>query len=138
MDVFDKRKRSCIMSKVKGKNTKPELLVRSMLHKMGYRFRLYRKDLPGNPDITLPKFKKVIFVHGCFWHGHEKCKRSKRPTTNREFWDEKLNKNLFRDKKNIEELNNKGWESLIVWTCEVKDKNLLKRKLSEFLMEKNN
>lgn len=126
------------MSKVKGKNTKPELIVRSMLHKMGYRFRLYRKDLPGNPDITLQKFKKVIFVHGCFWHGHEKCKRSKRPTTNREFWDKKLNKNLLRDKKNIEELKNKGWELIIVWTCEVKDKNRLKRKLSEFLMEKNN
>ena len=126
------------MSKVKGKNTKPELIVRSMLHKMGYRFRLYRKDLPGNPDITLPKFKKVIFVHGCFWHGHEKCKRAKRPTTNREFWDKKLNKNLLRDKENIEELNSKGWESLLVWTCEVKDKNRLKRKLSEFLMEKNN
>lgn len=126
------------MANVKGKNTKPELLVRSMLHKMGYRFRLYRKDLPGNPDITLPKFQKVIFVHGCFWHGHEKCKRSKRPTTNREFWDEKLNKNLLRDKRNIEELNNKGWKSLIVWTCEVKDKNRLKQKLTEFLMEKNN
>jgi DNA mismatch endonuclease (patch repair protein) len=138
MDVFDKGKRSRIMGSIKGKNTKPELLVRSMLHKMGYRFRLHRKDLPGNPDIILPKFKKVIFVHGCFWHGHDKCKRSKRPSTNREFWNEKLNKNIDRDKRNNEELNNKGWESLIVWTCEIKDKELLKQKLTDFLAGKPN
>lgn len=138
MDVFDERKRSWIMGNVKGKNTKPELLVRSMLHKMGCRFRLYRRDLPGNPDITLPKFKKVIFVHGCFWHGHKNCIRSKRPTTNREFWNEKLNKNIRRDKKNIEELNNRGWESLILWTCEIKDIKRLKQKLADFLVEKNN
>ena len=136
MDVFDKEKRSRIMGKIKGKNTKPELLVRSMLHKMGYRFRLYRRDLPGNPDITLPKFKKVIFVHGCFWHGHENCKRSKRPTTNREFWNEKLNKNIHRDKKNTEELHDKGWETLIIWTCETKDREHLKQKLEDFLAEK--
>jgi DNA mismatch endonuclease, patch repair protein len=108
---------------VSWQTSREKIRSRSMLHKMGYRFLLYRKDIPGNPDITLPKFQKVIFVHGYFWHGHEKCKRSKRPTTNREFWDEKLNKNLFRDKRNIEELNNKGWKSLIVWSCEVKDKN---------------
>lgn len=138
MDVFNKRKRSRIMGKVKGKNTKPELIVRSMLHKMGYRFRLYRKDLPGNPDIILPKLKKVIFVNGCFWHGHENCKRSKRPTTNSDFWNEKLNKNIHRDKKNIEELNNKGWNSLMVWTCEIKDEKKLKQKLNDFLEEKQN
>ena len=126
------------MGKVKGKNTKPELIVRSMLHKMGYRFRLYRKDLPGNPDIILPKLKKVIFVNGCFWHGHENCKRSKRPTTNSDFWNEKLNKNIHRDKKNIEELNNKGWNSLMVWTCEIKDEKKLKQKLNDFLEEKQN
>ncbi|VEN72843.1 putative very short patch repair endonuclease [Candidatus Desulfarcum epimagneticum] len=136
MDVFDKRKRSRIMGKIKGKHTKPEILVRSMLHKMGYRFRLHRKDLPGNPDITLPKFKKVIFVNGCFWHGHENCKRSKRPATNSEFWNEKLNKNIRRDKKNIQELNEKGWEPLIIWTCEIKNEKKLKQKLGDFLKDR--
>lgn len=121
------------MGSIKGKNTKPELLIRSMLHKMGCRFRLHRKDLPGNPDITLPKYKKVIFVHGCFWHGHENCKRSIRPATNREFWNEKLNKNILRDKRNIEELNDKGWESLIVWSCEIKNNKRLKQKLMDFI-----
>jgi len=135
MDVFNKEKRSRIMGKVNGKNTKPELLVRSMLHKMGYRFRLYRRDLPGNPDIILPKFKKVIFVHGCFWHGHENCTRSKRPTTNREFWNDKLNKNISRDKQNIEKLDDKGWESLIIWTCETKNREYLKQKLEAFLVK---
>jgi len=123
------------MGKVNGKNTKPELLVRSMLHKMGYRFRLYRRDLPGNPDIILPKFKKVIFVHGCFWHGHENCMRSKRPTTNREFWNDKLSKNISRDKKNTEKLHDKGWESLIIWTCETKNREHLKQKLEAFFVE---
>ena len=137
MDVFDKEKRSDIMAKVKGKNTKPELLVRSVLYKMGYRFRLYRKDLPGNPDITLPKFKKVIFIHGCFWHSHKNCKRSKRPTTNYEFWNKKLNKNILRDKKVIKQLNEMGWESLIIWTCEIKDINTIKQKLDNFLKGDN-
>ncbi len=94
MDAFSREKRSQIMSRVSGKNTKPELIVRSQLHKLGYRFRLHRKDLPGKPDITLPKHKKVIFVHGCFWHGHTDCRRSKRPTSNEKFWNEKLDKNI--------------------------------------------
>ena len=83
------------MARVGGKDTKPELIVRSLLHRMGFRFRLHRRDLPGKPDITLPKYKKVIFVHGCFWHGHKGCARAKRPSTNKEFWNEKLNKNFF-------------------------------------------
>ena len=133
MDVFTKEKRSRIMSKVKGKNTKPERLVRSLLHGMGYRFRLHRRDLPGNPDIVFPKHKKVIFVHGCFWHGHEDCLRSKRPSSNQEFWDEKLNKNIQRDKNNILTLRNMGWTPLIIWTCEIKDIVLLKLKLQNFI-----
>ncbi|MEW6595843.1 MAG: very short patch repair endonuclease [Thermodesulfobacteriota bacterium] len=121
------------MSRVSGKNTKPEIAVRSFLHNLGYRFRLHRKDLPGNPDITLPKHKKVIFVHGCFWHGHKDCSRSKRPTTNEEFWRNKLDKNIERDKANVNALKKSGWEVLTVWTCEVNNTDKLKIKLLSFL-----
>jgi len=121
------------MSRVSGKNTKPELVVRSLLHSMGYRFRLHRKDLPGKPDITLPKYHKVIFVHGCFWHGHTDCPRSKRPTTNEKFWRVKLDKNIERDKVIISSIRELGWSVLTVWACEVKDTDKLKNKLLSFL-----
>lgn len=133
MDVFSREKRSQIMSRVSGRNTKPEIAVRSLLHNMGYRFRLHRKDLPGKPDITLPKYKKVIFVHGCFWHGHADCPRSKRPTTNQEFWREKLDKNIERDKSAVKALKQLGWEVMTVWSCEVNDTNKLIIKLFSFL-----
>ena len=123
------------MSRVSGKNTKPELIVRSQLHRLGYRFRLHRKDLPGKPDISLPKHKKVIFVHGCFWHGHSDCRRSIRPATNKKFWNEKLDKNIKRDTENIKELQELGWKVLVIWTCEVHDKNKLKSQLLSFLDE---
>jgi DNA mismatch endonuclease (patch repair protein) len=121
------------MSHISGKNTQPELLVRSLLHTMGYRFRLHRKDLPGKPDITLPKYRKVIFIHGCFWHGHTDCPRAKRPTTNKKFWLEKLDKNRVRDKESIYKLKELGWEVLVIWTCEVNDTLKLKNKLLSFL-----
>ena len=121
------------MSRISGKNTKPELIVRSLLHNMGYRFRLHRNDLPGKPDITLPKYKKIIFVHGCFWHSHTNCPRAKRPTTNIKFWREKLDKNLERDKACLNKLKESGWNVLVVWTCEVKDTDKLKNKLISFL-----
>ena len=133
MDVFTKEKRSQIMSKIKGKDTKPEKVVRSLLHQMGYRFRLHRRDLPGNPDIVLPKYKKIIFVHGCFWHGHEDCPRAKRPSTNKKFWDEKLSKNIERDKKNQCELGKLGWQLLVVWQCQIKDINNLIEKIIKFI-----
>lgn len=133
MDVFSGKKRSQIMSRVSGRNTKPELLVRSLLHNMGYRFRLHRNDLPGKPDITLPKYKKVIFVHGCFWHSHLNCPRSKRPTTNEKFWREKLDKNMKRDKASVNKLQELGWDVLVVWTCEMKDTENLKNKLFSFI-----
>jgi len=135
MDVFSREKRSQIMSRVSGKDTKPELIVRSQLHKLGYRFRLHRKDLPGKPDITLPRHKKVIFVHGCFWHGHTDCRRSKRPAINKKFWDEKLDKNIKRDAENIKKLQKLGWKVLVIWTCEVHDINKLKKHLLLFLEE---
>ena len=133
MDVFSREKRSQIMSRVSGKNTKPELVVRSLLHNMGYRFRLHRSDLPGKPDITLPKYKKIIFVHGCFWHGHIDCPRAKRPTTNKKFWNEKLNKNIERDKITVNNLKASGWDVLTVWTCEVNDTEKLRNKLLSFI-----
>jgi DNA mismatch endonuclease, patch repair protein len=121
------------MSRVSGKNTKPELVVRSLLHNMGYRFRLHRKDLPGKPDITLPKYKKIIFVHGCFWHGHADCSRAKRPTTNIKFWNEKLNRNIERDKNTANHLKDLGWDVLTVWACEVNKTTSLMNKLLLFL-----
>jgi len=134
-DVFNKEKRSWIMSRVTGKNTKPEISVRKILHGMGFRYRLHVRNLPGNPDIVLPRHKKVIFVHGCFWHGHENCKRSKRPTTNEQFWNEKINHNIERDLKVISDLNSMGWEVLTVWECETKDPELLKVRLIKFLTD---
>lgn len=121
------------MSRIGGKDTKPELLVRSLLHGMGYRFRLRGKDLPGKPDIILPKHKKVIFVHGCFWHGHAGCSRSKRPGTNMEFWNKKIDGNMERDKYNIQRLKDSGWMTLTLWTCEIKDQEALKNRLISFL-----
>jgi len=121
------------MSRVSGKNTKPELVVRSLLHNMGYRFRLYRNDLPGKPDITLPKHNKIIFVHGCFWHGHIDCPRAKRPATNKTFWRKKLDKNIERDKVTAYKLKQLGWDVLTVWTCEVNDTDKLENKLLSFL-----
>ena len=113
------------MSRIKGKDTKPELIVRSQLHKMGFRFRLHRKDLPGKPDIVLPKYKTVIFVHGCFWHRHENCKYSSTPKTRKEFWENKFKENVIRDKSHQKKLSSIGWKIIIVWECEIKEKNLL-------------
>jgi DNA mismatch endonuclease (patch repair protein) len=126
--------RSANMARVKGKDTKPEKIVRSILHGMGYRFRLHRKDLPGKPDIVLPKHRKVIFVHGCFWHGHEGCHRSARPSTNKEFWNTKINGNIERDRRSLLNLANLGWSALIVWECEMRNKELLKKMLEDFLV----
>ena len=134
-DVFTPEKRSRIMACVKGVDTRPEILVRSILHRLGFRFRLHRRDLPGCPDIILPRYRKIIFVHGCFWHGHEECSRSARPTTNRDFWDNKLSRNVERDKQNLLELTALGWDVLVVWTCETKDVKGLTRILNQFLLD---
>lgn len=108
------------MSGIKGKNTKPELLLRSALHKLGFRFRIQRKDLPGKPDIVLPKYKTIIFVHGCFWHRHPGCKYAYTPKSNIEFWTNKLEGNVIRDRLTEKALEEMGWRILIVWECEVK------------------
>ena len=137
-DMFDAKKRSEIMSKVHSTNTTPEIRVRKLLHSMGYRFRLHRDDLPGKPDIVLPKYETVIFVHGCFWHGCPICRHAKiRPKENSDYWDKKLDCTLERDKNNVVKLEQLGWRVLIVWECETKKKclPLLGKKLSSALNE---
>ena len=119
--VSEQRSRN--MSAIKSKNTKPEIKVRKVLHSMGYRFRLHRKDLPGSPDIVLPKYKTVIFVHGCFWHRHKNCKYASTPKTRQEFWEAKFRENINRDKLNQENLSSKGWKIIVVWECEINDKD---------------
>lgn len=108
------------MSRIKGKNTKPEMIVRSALHKSGYRFRLHRKNLPGKPDIILPKYKTVIFIHGCFWHRHQGCKYCYTPKSNVEKWQMKFQDNIERDSKVQSQLKQMGWEVIVIWECEVK------------------
>ena len=126
--ISDQRSRN--MAAIKSKNTKPEIAVRKMLHALGYRFRLHRKDLPGSPDIVLPKYKTVIFVHGCFWHRHENCKYASTPKTRKEFWENKFNENMKRDKNNFKELKKLNWNLLVIWECETKNINLLIKKVS--------
>ena len=108
------------MSSVKGKNTKPEVIVRQFLFSKGFRYLLHDKKLPGKPDIKLPKYKTVIFINGCFWHGHTNCKIYVMPKTNKKFWQEKIDKNVERDKKNIVELKNLDWNVILLWECELK------------------
>nr|DAV96949.1 MAG TPA: DNA G:T-mismatch repair endonuclease [Caudoviricetes sp.] len=133
MDVFTPEKRSLIMARIKGKNTRPEKRVRSLLHAMGYRFRLHRKDLPGTPDIVLPKYGAVVFVHGCFWHQHPGCKRASIPTSNEEFWQKKLAANKRRDALVEKELNDRGWKVIIIWECELKNLDSLCERIGRCL-----
>ena len=120
------------MQSVKSKNTGPELVVRRLLHGMGYRFRLHRKDLPGSPDIVLPKFKKVIFVHGCFWHWHG-CSKGQLPKSRVKYWKTKLETNVKRDRTKREQLQGLGWKPLVVWQCETKDLEKLAKRLRVFV-----
>jgi len=121
MDLLTKEKRSWNMSRIKGKDTKPEKIVRSILHKAGFRFRLNRKDLPGKPDIVLPKYKSVILVHGCFWHRHPRCKYAYTPKSRVTFWQKKFSENIERDKFVKRELRKMGWKVIVVWECELKN-----------------
>lgn len=117
MDVVSAETRSRMMAGIRARNTRPEVVVRRMLFAAGFRFRLHRRDLPGVPDIVLPKHQLVIFVHGCFWHQHEDCHLAKMPASNRGFWAEKLGRNQQRDRQNIERLIASGWRVLVVWEC---------------------
>lgn len=125
------------MGRVKGKNTTPELRVRKLLHKMGCRFRLHRKDLPGKPDIVLPKHRLCIFVNGCFWHQHPGCSRATIPVSNVEFWRKKLQRTRVRDLQNITELTGLGWRTLLIWECETKDFSRLQSLLDGVLVFRN-
>lgn len=120
-DIFTKKKRSQIMASISGKETEPEILVRRFLFRQGFRFRKNVKTIPGKPDILLPKYQAIIFIHGCFWHGHD-CKKATRPTSNVEFWNRKIQGNMDRDKQVISDLKKLGWKVLTVWDCELKNK----------------
>ncbi len=119
-DVHEPEVRSYNMSRIRSKDTKPEIIVRQLLHKSGLRFRLHVKDLPGKPDIVLPKYKTIIFINGCFWHGHEDCKYYIIPKTRTKFWEDKIKYNISRDNNNEMELRNKGWKVAIIWQCQLK------------------
>lgn len=119
-DVVDPPTRSRMMSGIRGKNTKPELIIRRYLHSCGFRFRLHRKDLPGQPDLILPKYKTVIFVHGCFWHRHGGCKYATSPKSRASFWEEKLGRNVIRDQEHLNALIAMGWRVVVVWECGLK------------------
>jgi len=121
-DVLSKEQRQRCMSHIRSKNTKPEILVRQFLFAQGFRFRLHRKDLPGKPDIVLPKYKAVIFINGCFWHGHSQCRYATIPKTNRDFWLAKISGNVERDKNIRSQLQFLGWHVIDVWQCELKPK----------------
>lgn len=133
MDTLNPEQRHRAMAAVKSRDTTPELVVRKLLHKEGFRFRLHRKDLPGKPDIILPKYHAAILIHGCFWHQHSGCKHSIRPASNNEYWQLKLDRNVFRDRKIKSELENLGWKVLVIWECETKDKEILVNMLRHFL-----
>ena len=133
MERHKETHRSRIMSSVKPRDTKPELIVRSMLHGLGFRFRLYRDDLPGKPDIVLPRLRKVVFVHGCFWHQHQGCSKARRPRTNIDFWNTKLDRNIARDLENYADLESQSWRYLVIWECETSQSDRLVRRLMGFL-----
>jgi len=127
--------RSRIMRAVKSRDTAPEMTVRRLVYSMGYRYRLHRKDLPGKPDLTFQSRHKVIFIHGCFWHGHD-CKRGARvPKNNREYWETKITRNMERDSRHDEVLRREGWRILIVWECQIKEQAALVERIRRFLDE---
>ena len=119
-DHLTARDRSELMSRIRGKDTKPEMLVRRLVHGMGYRYRLHARDLPGRPDLVFRPRRKAIFVHGCFWHRHEGCSRNTMPATRQDFWRRKLNGNAQRDRRNEAALREAGWRVLVIWECEAK------------------
>ncbi|ACL06392.1 DNA mismatch endonuclease Vsr [Desulfatibacillum aliphaticivorans] len=131
-DNLTKKQRKHTMKQVRSKNTKPEWIVRRTVFRLGFRYRLHRKDLPGKPDLVFPGRKKIIFVHGCFWHQHQGCPASNRPASNTEYWNRKLDRNMERDQKNIEALENDGWRVLVIWECQIKDGEQLKTIIRDF------
>jgi DNA mismatch endonuclease, patch repair protein len=133
MDKLSKEKRSWNMSRIRSKDTRPEFIVRSMLHRMGYRFRIHVKGLPGCPDIVLPKYRAVIFVHGCFWHRHPGCKYAYTPKSRQAFWTKKFQKTVERHEIVTRELERQGWKTMVVWECETANTQKIYIKLIDFI-----
>ena len=133
MDKLTPERRSANMRAIRSKGMKPELIVRQLAHRLGYRFRLHRKDLPGKPDLAFIGKRKAIFVHGCFWHQHSACREGRPPSSNAEYWGPKLGRNVQRDRDNLEKLEEIGWQVLVVWECETGDKSALQDRLKGFL-----
>jgi DNA mismatch endonuclease (patch repair protein) len=133
MDIIDKDARSRLMGRIRSKDTKPEMVVRRVAHRLGYRFRLHRRDLPGSPDLVFSSRRKVVFVHGCYWHRHAGCRYCYSPKSNVDFWEAKFAANQARDQKALEDLRSQGWDTLVIWECEAKDSNLVASRLSAHL-----
>lgn len=131
-DIFSKSKRSQIMASISGKDTKPEILVRSLLFKNGFRYRKNVKTMPGKPDIVLPKYQTIVLIHGCFWHGHN-CKRATPPTSNIEFWNSKIQSNIDRDKRVKTQLKKSGWRVITIWNCQLKNKDRVDMTMNKLL-----
>lgn len=134
-DIYEPSMRSEIMSRIRGRGTKPELIVRRIAHRLGFRFRLHRKDLPGRPDIVFPRYRAVIMVHGCFWHRHPGCKHASSPKTRESFWKKKLEDNVARDRRNETALRDLGWRVMVIWQCETKDFEAVADRIESFLLE---
>ena len=134
-DIFSKKKRSQIMATISGVETKPEIEVRKFLFSKGFRFRKNVKTLPGKPDIVLPKYKTIILIHGCFWHGHKNCIKSTLPTSNTEFWKQKIEANIVRDKKVKQTLKEAGWKVITIWECKLKNKKTFENKMISLLKQ---
>lgn len=132
-DHLDEVTRSALMARIRGKDTKPEMIVRRLAHGLGYRYGLHRKGLPGSPDLVFPSRRKVVFVHGCFWHRHPGCRKASTPGTRREFWEAKFERNVERDIRKEIQLMAAGWEVLVIWECETRDVERLAATLRNFL-----
>ena len=133
-DIVDRRRRSEMMSRIQGRDTAPEIAVRRIAHGLGFRFRLYRKDLPGRPDLVFPRHRAVVFVHGCFWHRHGGCRYAYTPKTRVRFWAEKFRRNVARDRQQEERLRSLGWRVLVIWECETHNETAVGRRLLDYLL----
>src|SRR6185369_11354952 len=131
-DKLSVERRSANMRAIRSNGMKPEMVVRRAVHALGYRFRLHRKDLPGKPDLAFISRRKAIFVHGCYWHQHPGCREGRPPSSNVDYWRPKLQRNVERDQQSVEQLTDKGWQSLIIWECETKDADALSQRLKDF------
>lgn len=130
-DTVDSQKRSEMMSRIRGRDTKPEIIVRRIAHRLGFRFRIHRKDLPGCPDIVFPRYRAVIMVHGCFWHRHPGCRYAYTPKTRGRFWQDKFESNVVRDRRNETALHELGWRVLVIWECETKNLSSVEARIKE-------